>query len=138
MIGGGGAYITIRRGECAATADDDLVLFGIKDGARDELLGQTPVVYARLHLVRDFRFIELGLRDKSLRFLGVLNSIFILAGYKGLKAGAAGGGGPLYAAIGGLLGMVLMLTLAKKLTWLREYTLGIAMLIGMAVAVILV
>ncbi|MDD3768034.1 MAG: hypothetical protein PHO50_04365 [Aminobacterium colombiense] len=34
--------------------------------------------------------------------------------------------------------MVLMLTLAKKLTWLREYTLGIAMLIGMAVAVILV
>ena len=69
---------------------------------------------------------------------GFLNSNSIMAGYKGLKAGAAGGGGPLYAAIGGLLGMVLMLTLAKKLTWLREYTLGIAMLIGMAVTVILV
>ncbi|MDD4552144.1 MAG: DUF5058 family protein [Aminobacterium sp.] len=69
---------------------------------------------------------------------GFLNSRNIMAGFKGLQAGTAGGGGPLYAAIGGLLGMVLMLTLAKKLTWLREYTLGIAMLIGMAVAVILV
>ncbi|WP_024821343.1 MULTISPECIES: DUF5058 family protein [Aminobacterium] len=69
---------------------------------------------------------------------GFLNSRNIVSGLRELQSGLAGGGGPLYAAIGGLLGMVLMMHLAKKLTWLREYTLGIAMLIGMAVAVILV
>lgn len=46
--------------------------------------------------------------------------------------------GPLYATIGGMVGMVLMGRVARKVPVLREYALGIAMLIGMGVAVVLV
>lgn len=46
--------------------------------------------------------------------------------------------GPLYALVGGLVGMVVITRIAEKVAWLREYTLGIAMLIGMAVAACLV
>ena len=40
------------------------------------------------------------------------------------------------ACLGGLLGMIAMLNLAKRLPWLKEYTLGIAMLIGLGVAIL--
>lgn len=85
----------------------------------------------------DSRWLAVVSGAAMLGCFGFLNSNSIMAGIKGLKAEAVGGGGPLYAAVGGLVGMVLMLSLAKKLPWLREYTLGIAMLIGMAVAVVL-
>jgi len=45
--------------------------------------------------------------------------------------------GPLTAAIVGGVSMVILLKVAKKASWLKEYTLGIAMLIGMTVAAIL-
>ncbi|AFM21927.1 hypothetical protein Anamo_1318 [Acetomicrobium mobile DSM 13181] len=45
--------------------------------------------------------------------------------------------GPLTAALVGGVSMVILLNVAKKATWLKEYTLGIAMLIGMTVAAIL-
>jgi len=44
---------------------------------------------------------------------------------------------PLTAAVVGGVSMVILLKLADKATWLKEYTLGIAMLIGMTVAAIL-
>jgi hypothetical protein len=53
---------------------------------------------------------------------------------------ASGGGGlavnygALAAALGGGLSMILFVTIARKVAWLREYALGFAMLVGMAVA----
>ncbi len=46
-------------------------------------------------------------------------------------------GGPLIAAITGGIAMVLLLQLAKKFPPIKEYTLGIAMIIGMVFAVLL-
>jgi hypothetical protein len=45
--------------------------------------------------------------------------------------------GPLTAAVVGGVSMVILLNVAKKARWLKEYTLGIAMLIGMTVAAVL-
>lgn len=45
--------------------------------------------------------------------------------------------GVIGASFGGAIGMILMIMIARKLTWLKEYTLGIAMLIGMGAAILL-
>ena len=42
--------------------------------------------------------------------------------------------GPLVAAVTGAVSMVLLLQVAKKMPQIKEYTLGIAMLIGMFAA----
>ncbi|BCV24068.1 hypothetical protein kuro4_08410 [Gelria sp. Kuro-4] len=55
---------------------------------------------------------------------GYLNTSHVLAG-----------GGRLIAVVTGAIAMVILLKLAERAKWLREYTLGIAMLIGMALAV---
>ncbi len=71
---------------------------------------------------------------------GFLNARNIMKGARQLMAAQQieGAGGPLFAAFGGMIAMMILLHIAKKWTWLREYTLGIAMLAGMALAVILV
>jgi len=46
-------------------------------------------------------------------------------------------GGQLTAALVGGIAMVILLNAAKKARWLKEYTLGIAMLLGMTVAAVL-
>lgn len=68
---------------------------------------------------------------------GFLNSRTIIQGIKGLAAGKIGGGGPLYATLGGLISMMILVRISRKFPALREYNLGIAMLIGMAAAVAL-
>ena len=47
-------------------------------------------------------------------------------------------GGPLIAAVTGAIAMVILVKIAKKVPAIKEYTLGIAMLIGMTVAAVLV
>lgn len=85
----------------------------------------------------DARWLAVISGSAMLGCFGFLNSRNVIAGIKGIAAATPGGGGPLYAALGGLLGMIVMLKIARKAPWLREYTLGIAMIIGMAAAVIL-
>jgi hypothetical protein len=46
-------------------------------------------------------------------------------------------GGPLIATVAGAIAMVILVNIAKKMPAIKEYTLGIAMLIGMFVATIL-
>ena len=68
---------------------------------------------------------------------GFLNSRTIIAGVKALSTGSTQANGPFYATIGGLVSMMLLVKLGRKIPALREYNLGLAMLIGMATAVIL-
>ena len=88
----------------------------------------------------DTRWLGILSGAAALGCFGFLNSRNIMAGLRQLAATTPveGAGGPLYAAIGGLVEMILLLKLANRFTWLKEYTLGIAMLIGMAFAVIMV
>jgi len=44
--------------------------------------------------------------------------------------------GPIAACFGGMISMIFVVKLSRKFTWLREYTLGIAMLVGMALAIV--
>lgn len=65
-----------------------------------------------------------------------LNGKNILAGIEALRGTAAPANSPvkisiLIATIVGAVTMVIFLKLAKRFTWLREYTLGLAMLLGM-------
>lgn len=54
---------------------------------------------------------------------------------KAIKELTPGAWGPIWAMLGGTVGMVAANKLAEKLPWLKEYTLGIAMLVGMFAAV---
>ena len=53
------------------------------------------------------------------------------------KAVTIGSYAPIFAAVGGFLGMILMVKIAQKHSWLREYALGIALLIGLAAAMVM-
>lgn len=44
--------------------------------------------------------------------------------------------GSLAACLGGMASMIALVILSRKLTWLKEYNLGIAMLVGMSLAII--
>ena len=68
---------------------------------------------------------------------GFLNSRTIIAGVKALSTGSTQANGPFYATLGGLFSMMILVKLGRKFPALREYNLGIAMLIGMATAVVL-
>jgi uncharacterized membrane protein len=46
------------------------------------------------------------------------------------------GGGRTWAAVSAAASMLLLLAISRKAKWLREYTLGLAMIIGMVVAVV--
>lgn len=68
---------------------------------------------------------------------GYLNSNIIVGAIRNIERAVPKASGPIYAMFGGLIGIVVIGKVAKKLTWLREYALGIAMLIGMILAVIM-
>ncbi len=88
----------------------------------------------------DVRWLAILSGAASLGCFGFLNARTIKAGIEELLAPSPieGAGGPLYAAIGGMIGMVVLLKIAERYAWLKEYTLGIAMLIGMAFATMMV
>jgi len=68
---------------------------------------------------------------------GYLNANTVVNAFRNMQREIAQAAGPIYAMLGGLISMIVLLKLAQKKTWIREYTLGIAMLIGMAAAVLL-
>ena len=68
---------------------------------------------------------------------GFFNVNAAMGAVRAMQAGAAGASGGLWAIIGGFLAMVGFIKLSQKLTWLREYTLGLAMIVGMVLAMAL-
>lgn len=74
----------------------------------------------------------------DIKWLGILSSAAMIGVFGYLNSrNIIAKGGPLTAAIAGGIAMVILLQIAKKIPIIKEYTLGIAMLIGMAVAVML-
>ncbi len=70
-------------------------------------------------------------------WLAVLSSAAMLGCFAFLNSRSLiAGGGQLVAAVVGGLAMVVFLLISRKLAWFREYTLGLAMLAGMAAAMI--
>ena len=82
----------------------------------------------------DSRWLAVLSGAAALGCFGYLNANTINGVINAVKNSAPMAMGPLYATLGGLIGMVVISKIAKKHLWLREYTLGIAMLVGMAVA----
>ncbi|NLG85923.1 MAG: DUF5058 family protein [Firmicutes bacterium] len=83
-----------------------------------------------------------GLRERlgggDPKWLAALSGAATLGVFGYLDSGhILAGGGRLIAVIGGAISMVFLLQLTEKIKWLREYTLGIAMLVGMALAIFL-
>ena len=68
---------------------------------------------------------------------GYLNANTAVNAFRNVQREIAHAAGPIYALIGGLVSMIALLKIAKTQTWIREYTLAIAMLIGMTVAMLL-
>lgn len=65
---------------------------------------------------------------------GYLNINLIVAAMKSIAASVPHAAGPIYASAAGMVSMLFVSKAAQKLHWLREYTLTIAMVVGMAVA----
>lgn len=82
----------------------------------------------------DARWLSLIGLAASLGAFAYLNSEALFKSFIATSKGIVGGFAPALAVIGGMFGMLLMLKLSKKMTWLKEYSLGIAMLIGMIAA----
>ncbi len=73
----------------------------------------------------------------DLRWLAILSGAAMLGCFAFLNSRSIiAGGGKLVAAVVGGLAMVVLLLIARRLPWLREYTLGLAMLAGMAAAML--
>lgn len=70
----------------------------------------------------------------ALGCFGYLNSNTIVGVIRNMQKGVPGAAGPAYALVTGMIAMVLSTKASHKYAWLREYTLGIAMLAGMLVA----
>lgn len=71
------------------------------------------------------------------KWLAVLSSAAMLGVFGYLNSGSIkAGGGSLISVIGGAIAMVALLKIAQKYPKLKEYSLGIAMLFGMFVAVL--
>lgn len=73
----------------------------------------------------------------ALGAFGYLNMNAAVAAIRSMAKGAPAAAGPIYAIIGGLVSMLVVVKLARTRPWLREYTLGIAMLAGMLFAMAL-
>lgn len=72
------------------------------------------------------------------KWLAALSGAATLGVFGYLDSGhVLAGGGRLVAVLAGAISMVILLRVIEKVKWLREYTLGIAMLIGMLLAVLL-
>ena len=79
------------------------------------------------------------LREKvgggSAKWLGILSTAAMIGVFGCLNSrNLMGSRGPLVATLAGGVAMVVLLQLAKRHPWMREYTLGMAMLIGMFAA----
>ena len=71
-------------------------------------------------------------------WLGILSSAAMIGVFGYLNSrNIIQRGGPLIAAVAGGIFMVLLLRIAKKVPAIKEYTLGLAMLAGMTVAILL-
>ncbi len=68
---------------------------------------------------------------------GYLNANAINGAIIAAKKAAPGAMGPVYAIVTGIIGMIVISKIAARYPWLKEYSLGIVMLMGMAVAGIL-
>lgn len=68
---------------------------------------------------------------------GYLNMNLIVGAINNMAKSVPGAVGPIYAIAGGMISMLFVSKLAETRAWLREYALGIAMLFGMAVAMVL-
>lgn len=82
-----------------------------------------------------------GIRNKvgggDVKWLAVLSSAAMLGVFGYLNSGdIKKGGGGLIAVIAGAISMVVVIKLTEKLPKIKEYALGIAMLVGMLAAVI--
>jgi len=84
----------------------------------------------------DTRWLAILSMAAAVGCFGYLNANTGIVAFRNVQREIAQAAGPIYAMLGGLAAMIVLLNLAKKLTWLREYTLGIAMLVGMGVAVL--
>ncbi|MDR3265515.1 MAG: DUF5058 family protein [Synergistaceae bacterium] len=73
----------------------------------------------------------------ALGCFGYLNSNTIVGALRAIQRAAPGASGPIYAVFGGMIGMVVISKVAQKWTWLREYSLGLSMLVGMFAAVVM-
>jgi len=100
-------------------------------------LGWLIVVGLFTHRLEGFRS-RLGGGDP--KWLALLSGATMLGAFSYLNAGSIlAGGGKLIAAIMAGLGMAFLLGITKKrLRWLREYSLGISMLGGIAAAALLI
>lgn len=73
----------------------------------------------------------------ALGCFGYLNSTTIVSVINNVHKSVQGALGPVYALTTGMIVMVLATKASHKYTWLREYTLSIAMLAGMLAAAVL-
>lgn len=73
----------------------------------------------------------------ALGAFGYLNMNLIVGALRSIAKSVPGAAGPIYALLGGMISMTVISKVADKTPWLREYALGIAMLVGMAVAAVL-
>lgn len=73
----------------------------------------------------------------ALGAFGYLNINLVVGAMRNMAKSVPGAAGPIYAIIGGLVSMLAVSKLADTRPWLREYTLGIAMIFGMIVAAVL-
>lgn len=68
---------------------------------------------------------------------GYMNINMVVAAIRNVEKEIPAAAGPIYASIAGLVSMIIITKAAHKYLWLREYTLTVAMLVGMLVAVVL-
>lgn len=98
-------------------------------------IGWLIIVGLITHKLEGFRT-KLGGGDP--KWLALLSGATMLGAFSYLNAGnILAGGGKLIAAVTAGISMALLLSISKKkVLWIREYTLGISMLIGMVFAVL--
>lgn len=73
----------------------------------------------------------------ALGAFGYMNINIIVGAIRNMSNAVPGSAGSIYAIVAGLFSMILVTKVAQTRPWLREYTLGIAMLCGMLVAAVL-
>lgn len=73
----------------------------------------------------------------ALGAFGYMNMNLVVGAIRNIAKSVPGAIGPIYAMAAGMISMIVISKLADKMPWLREYALGIAMLVGMAAAMAL-
>jgi phytoene/squalene synthetase len=73
----------------------------------------------------------------ALGCFGYLNANMVVGAIRNIQRAVPQASGPIYAMLAGMISMIVVSKIAQKKTWLREYTLGVAMLTGMFAASLL-